>query len=63
MRLARLFAYGRTPDPDALAAAQRDLAEAKIARTIRDALADTPRLLDDQLDRLSRQLVRCGVDR
>ena len=62
-RIGRLYINGVTPDPDALADAQRKLAEAKIAWAIADALTNAPRLTDDQLDRLSRQLVRGGVAR
>ena len=60
-RLAALFAHGGQPEAETVAAARRDLAEAKIAQAITDALAVSPRLTDDQRERLTRLLVSGGA--
>ena len=54
--LARLSSHGRTPDPDVKAAAQQQLATAKIDRAIRDALAKSPALHPAQVEYLSALL-------
>lgn len=55
-RLAGLYTYGRKPDPATEAQARRDLAEAKIARCIEEAVAAAPPLTDEQCNRLARLL-------
>lgn len=52
--LARAMKRGRPPEE--AAEARRQLAEAKIARAVRESLAEAPPLSEEQLSRLSALL-------
>ncbi|MEQ4518496.1 hypothetical protein ABLI39_03920 [Pseudarthrobacter sp. B907] len=53
---SRLGTVTRFGTPDEAVDARRVLAEAKIARYVREVLATAPELSEDQLDRLSALL-------
>lgn len=56
-KLSGMYSHGRTPEPEALAAAQRDLTEAKLERYVREALAAVPPLTDEQRARIASLLL------
>ncbi|MBA2715609.1 MAG: hypothetical protein H0U51_00850 [Propionibacteriales bacterium] len=59
-KLAGLYTYGRTPDPETEAAARRELATAKIERAIREAIAAAPPLTNEQRERIASLLASGG---
>ncbi|MDE0775929.1 MAG: hypothetical protein OSB43_06635 [Nocardioides sp.] len=61
-KLAGLYAYGRTPDPEVEAAYRRSLATAKLDRAIREATEVCPGLDPAQVGHLAGLLVSWGND-
>jgi len=59
-KLAGLYTYGRTPDPETVASARRELAAAKIERAVREAVAAAPKLTPDQRERIASLLATGG---
>lgn len=47
-KLAALYAYGRTPDPETEALARRTLTAAKLERAIREAIEAAPPITTEQ---------------